>query len=420
MKKYILLSLCLMTLSSSFAQLKDFKFKFYGQIRTDFYYNSRANEETVDGLCYMDPKDEVLDGNGEDLNATSNSNFYTLYSRLGLDVAGPKLGTAKTSAKVEVDFRGSGTSYSTIRLRHAYFNLDWGKSAVLVGQTWHPLFGDVSPQILNLSVGAPFQPFSRAPQIRYRFNNKHLQLTGALVWQSQYLSQGPAGKSQEYIKKSNIPEIYVGADYKNGGFLAGTGIEMISLKPRTQSSWEETMLDPTTNSTISIPHTYKVDERITTLSYEAHVKYTNKNWFIGAKSVLGSNLTQASGLGGFGIKHIDNKTKEQEYTPIRFSSSWLNVVYGQKWKPGIFVGYAKNLGTSDELVSEKLYGTGTNLDKLVTAGAELTYNVPHWKFGVEYTLSSAWYGKLDKSDGKIIDTHSVSNNRIVAVAMFMF
>ncbi len=105
MKKYILLSLCLMTLSSSFAQLKDFKFKFYGQIRTDFYYNSHANEETVDGLFYMYPKDEVLDGNGEDLNAISNSNFYTLYSRLGLDVAGPKLGTAKTSAKVEVDFR---------------------------------------------------------------------------------------------------------------------------------------------------------------------------------------------------------------------------------------------------------------------------------------------------------------------------
>ena len=59
MKKYILLSLCLMTLSSSFAQLKDFKFKFYGQIRTDFYYNSRANEETVDGLFYMYPKDKV-------------------------------------------------------------------------------------------------------------------------------------------------------------------------------------------------------------------------------------------------------------------------------------------------------------------------------------------------------------------------
>ena len=44
----------------------------------------------------------------------------------------------------------------------------------------------------------------------------------------------------------------------------------------------------------------KIDERITTiLSYEAHAKYTHKAWFIAAKSVLGSNLTQASGLGGW-------------------------------------------------------------------------------------------------------------------------
>ena len=365
MKKYILISLCLLTAAGSFAQNKDFKFKFYGQIRTDFYYNSRANEETVDGLFYMYPKDKVRDEDGNDLNSTPNSNFYTLYSRLGVDVAGPKLGTAKTSAKVEIDFRGTGTSYSVIRLRHAYLNLDWGKSALLLGQTWHPLFGNVSPQILNLSVGAPFQPFSRAPQIRYRYTEKNFQLTGAAVWQSQYLSQGPAGKSQEYIKKSCIPEIYIGADYKNGGLLAGVGIEMLSLKPRTEATGENNKK-------------FQVDERITTLSYEAHVKYTNKDWFVGAKSVLGSNLTQASGLGGFGVKSVNERTGEQKYTPIRFSSSWLNVVYGQKWKPGVFVGYAKNLGTSDELYAPdgkaQLYGTGTNLDQLVTAGAELTYN----------------------------------------------
>lgn len=47
----------------------------------------------------------------------------------------------------------------------------------------------------------------------------------------------------------------------------------------------------------------------------------------------------------------------------------------------IFVGYAKNLGTSDALYAPKgndakLYGTGTDLNQLVTAGAELTYNVP--------------------------------------------
>ena len=408
MKKYIITMLCLWMTLGSFAQLKNFSYKFYGQIRTDLYYNSRANEETVDGLFYMYPKDKIYDPNGNDLNSTSNSSFYTLYTRLGLDVAGPKLGNAKTSAKVEVDFRGSGTSYSMIRIRHAYFNLDWGKSALMVGQYWHPLFGDVSPQILNLSVGAPFQPFSRAPQIRYRFTEKNWMLTGALVWQSQYTSQGPEGKSQNYIKNSCVPEVYIGADYKNGGFMAGAGIELLSLKPRTQATGSD-------------GKTYKVDERITTLSYEAHAKYTNKDWFIGAKTVLGSNLTQASGLGGFGVKSTDPKTGEQKYTPIRFSSSWLNVVYGQKWKPGIFLGYAKNLGAGSTLEDNKIYGTGNNLDQLVTAGAELTYNVAHWKFGVEYTLTSAWYGRDKFSPkGKATESHAVCNNRIVGVAMFMF
>ncbi|WP_455665188.1 hypothetical protein [Phocaeicola sp.] len=404
MRKYLLLFTLLLLSASSFSQEKDFNYKFYGQIRTDLYYNSRANEETVDGLFYMYPKDKVYDEDGKDLNATANGSFYTLYTRLGVDVQGPKLGGAKTSAKVEMDFRGSGTTYSTVRLRHAYLNLDWGKSALLLGQNWHPLYGDVAPQILNLNMGAPYQPFSRAPQIRYRYKAGDVLLTGAAIWQSQYLSQGPEGKSQKYIKESCVPEIYIGADYKAKNWLAGAGIEMISLKPRTQSIVNDKV--------------YKVDERVTSLSYEVHMKYTSPLWYIAAKSILGSNLTQTSMLGGYGVKSIDQRTGEQEYSPNRNSSSWLNIVYGKKWKPAVFFGYMKNLGTSDEVT--KMYGTGVNVDQLVSASAELTYNVPHWKFGVEYNFSSAWYGSLDKSDGTITDTHSVSNNRLVATALFMF
>lgn len=390
--------------ASGFAQLKDFSYKFYGQVRTDLYYNSRANEETVDGLFYMYPKDKDYDADGKDLNATANGSFYTLYTRLGLDVAGPRLGGAKTSAKVEMDFRGSGSTFSVVRLRHAYFNLDWGKSALLVGQTWHPLYGDVAPQILNLNMGAPFQPFGRAPQVRYRYSSGDLRFTGAVLWQSQYLSQGPDGKSQKYIKNSCIPELYAGVDYKSGAWLVGAGIEMISLKPRTAS--------------VVDGKEYKVDERVTSLSYEVHMKYRGENWQVAAKSVLGSNLTHTSMLGGYGVKSVDGRTGEQSYSPNRNSSSWVNVVYGKKWKPALFFGYMKNLGTSDGV--SKMYGTGTNVDQLVSGSAELTYNVPHWKFGVEYNLTSAWYGSLDKADGKITDTHSVSNSRLVATAMFMF
>lgn len=399
---------------SVFAQKKEFDYKFYGQVRTDLFYNTRSNSETVDGLFYMYPLDENLDPNGHDLNGVGNGNFYTLYTRLGVDVTGPMLGKAKTSAKVEVDFRGSGTTYSLFRIRHVYFNLDWGKSALLVGQTWHPLYGDVAPEILNLNMGAPYQPFSRAPQIRYRFTSNNFMLTAAAIWQSQYLSVGPktnkpgetsTRKSQEFMKKSCVPEFYLGVDYKRPGLIAGAGLHVSSITPRTQSETEDAV--------------YFVNERVTGISGEAHVKYTKENWLVSAKTVLETNLTQTSTVGGYGITSIDEVTGKQQYSPLRTSSTWVNVAYGKKWRPALFFGYLKNLGATEEVPYGTL-GTGTTLDQLFTGTAELTYNIPHWKFGAEYSLCNAWYGDEFDAKAKAINSHSILNHRIVLVALFQF
>ena len=406
-KLFLLLSLSLIAFNSIAEEVESkngFKLKIYGQVRADLFYNTRANVESVDGLFYSYPMDIKLDAEGNDLNDQDNSNFYLLYSRLGLDVNGPKLGSAKTSAKIEFDFRGSGTTLSLIRLRHAYFNFNWGKSSVLAGQTWHPFFGEVSPQMLNLNTGAPFQPFSRAPQVRYRFNHKGLQLTASAVWQSQFLSNGPEGKSNKYIKNSCVPEIHFGADYKTSNLIVGAGADMTSLVPRTQA---------TVNG-----NTYKVDERITSVSGEVHAKYTTPMWQFAAKSTLASNLTQTSMLGGYGVCDIDPITGQQSYTPTYNSSSWVNVVWGKKWKVGVFGGYMKNLGTTKEVSS--LIGTGVDVDQIVCGAAEVTYNLPHWRIGLEYNYTTAWYGDLNKANGKIINTHSVDNHRAVVSASFMF
>ena len=408
MKKYLLLlpllTLAIVANAEEVQSKKGFELKLYGQVRADLFYNTRANAESVDGLFYSYPMDIKLDAEGNDLNDQDNSNMYLLYSRLGLDVKGPKLGSAKTSAKIEFDFRGSGTTLSLIRLRHAYFNFDWGKSSVLAGQTWHPFFGEVSPQMLNLNTGAPFQPFSRAPQVRYRFNHNGLQLTASAVWQSQFLSNGPDGKSNKYIKNSCVPEIHFGADYKTSNLIVGAGADMTSLVPRTQSTVDG--------------NTYKVNERITTVSGEVHAKYTTPMWYFAAKSTLASNLTQTSMLGGYGVCDIDPITGQQSYTPTYNSSSWVNVVWGKKWKVGAFGGYMKNLGTTKEVSS--LIGTGVDVDQIVCGSAEVTYNLPHWRIGLEYNYTAAWYGDLNKANGKIVNTHSVDNHRIVASATFSF
>ncbi len=406
MKRLILWMALLSTASGMFAQKKNFEYKIYGQVRADLFYNTRANEETVDGLFYMYPKDIRYDANHNDLNATPNGSLYVLYTRLGLDVKGPMIGNAKTSAKVEMDFRGAGSNFSLIRLRQAYLNLSWEKANLLVGQTWHPLFGDVSPQILNLATGAPFQPFGRAPMVRFQYQCNKVRFTAAAIWQSQFKSAGPAGKSIDYLKYGCVPEFYVGADYRNNGWIAGAGVEVLSLKPRKQSEVEERV--------------YKVNERVTSVSGEAHLKYVDKDYMVAAKTILASNLTHMSMLGGYGITAIDSRTGEMEYTPMRHSSTWVNAVYGNRWKPGIFMGYTKNLGTKKALVSNMCYGIGTDVDQLMTCGAELTYNLPHWKFGAEYMFSNVWYGDLNRESGKIDQTHTVNNHRVVVSALFMF
>lgn len=412
-KKYLLLAALVGMSAGAMAQKKGFSYKFYGQVRADLFYNTRTNSETVDGLFYMYPLDKLPDADGNDLNDQGNGNLYALYSRVGVDVAGPMLGKARTSAKVEVDFRGSGTSYSLFRLRHAYFNLDWGTSALLVGQTWHPLYGDVAPEILNLNMGAPFQPFSRAPQVRYRFTRKHFQLTASAIWQSQYLSVGPVSdkagetstsKSQNFIKNSCVPEFYVGMDYRRPELIAGAGVHVSSIRPRTKS--------------VVGSDTYKVDERVTGVSAEAHLKYTHERFLLSAKSVLGTNLTQTSTVGGYGITSVDPRTGEQTYTPLRTSATWLNVAYGKTWRPALFFGYLKNLGASTE-VSDVL-GTGTNLDQLLNATAELTYNRGNWKLGAEYSLCNAWYGDEFSAKAKALSSHTVMNHRVVMTAIYQF
>ena len=412
-KKYLLLAALVGMSAGAMAQKKGFSYKFYGQVRADLFYNTRTNSETVDGLFYMYPLDKLPDADGNDLNDQGNGNLYALYSRVGVDVAGPMLGKARTSAKVEVDFRGSGTSYSLFRLRHAYFNLDWGTSALLVGQTWHPLYGDVAPEILNLNMGAPFQPFSRAPQVRYRFTRKHFQLTASAIWQSQYLSVGPASdkagetstsKSQNFIKNSCVPEFYVGMDYRRPELIAGAGVHVSSIRPRTKS--------------VVGSDTYKVDERVTGVSAEAHLKYTHERFLLSAKSVLGTNLTQTSTVGGYGITSVDPRTGEQTYTPLRTSATWLNVAYGKTWRPALFFGYLKNLGASTE-VSDVL-GTGTNLDQLLNATAELTYNRGNWKLGAEYSLCNAWSGDEFSAKAKALSSHTVMNHRVVMTAIYQF
>ena len=408
MTRCLVSCIMLLIVTPFYAQKKNFDYDFYGFVRGDLYSNSRQNEEVVDGLFYLLPKPEVFDANGKDLNATPNSNFYVLTTRLGLDLKGPDIGSARSSAKIETDFGGMSGVFFVLRIRHAYTKLDWDNgSSVLLGQTWHPFFGDVAPQILGLSTGAPFQPFSRSPQLRYTYTKNNWEVKATALYQAIYQSSGPDGKSKDYLKNGIWPELCLNLDYRHGGLLVGLGAEMLSLKPRLQSMVGGQI--------------YRVDERITTFSYEAHARYVHGLFTVAGKTLLASNMNHTALVGGYGISKIDPANGEQQYTPFRHSTTWVNAVYGSRWQGGLFGGYTKNLGTSKALVDgAPVYGLGMDLDQLLTVSGQLSYNLPHWKIGLEYLNSTGWYGEIHPANGKVRNASDVMNHRILGLFTYYF
>ncbi|MFI3320706.1 MAG: DcaP family trimeric outer membrane transporter [Rikenellaceae bacterium] len=404
----LILSLLVGMVSPVLSQNSKPDFNFYGFVRSDFYYDSRVSAAAFHDIFYLYPLDESLDSQGVDLNDDAASSFFAFITRLGVDISGKKIGSADATAKVEVDFGGYGSYNYLLRLRHAYLNLAWkGGHSLLVGQTWHPLFGTVMPTMCNVSTGAPFQPFSRAPQVRYSYRTGGWNFLVAALSQLQYTSSGPEGTSAQYMMDGCTPELYAGFDYYNGGWQFGGGVDLTTIAPRTES--------------VCNGETYKVDERLTSLSGEVHMRYHNKMWNINAKSILASSLDHMAMLGGYGVTSDDPITGEQEYTPLKNSTSWLNITYGNRWKPSVFVGYTKNLGSSESLVSaDKIYGRGTNIDQLLGVNLAMTYNIPNFSVGVEYSTSTAWYGDINLDSGKVENTHDITNNRIVGIVTYFF
>lgn len=411
MKKTFLVSifyLFTLTILPISAQKKGLEYDLYGFIRTEGFYNTRSNIDVCDGLHYMYPKDHQYDENGKDINSISDNGFYSYNTRLGLDLKGPDVGSAKLSGKIETDFAGNSSGSSILRIRQAYLKLTWNKSSsLLLGQAWHPFWGDFIPQVMDLSVGSPFQLLNRSPMIQYTYRKQNVQLQASAIYQSMMKSYGPDGQSNEYMRRGSVPEIVLGVDYISDNFKIGVNAEFLSLRPRITSDVNA--------------KTYKVSEHVSSFSYEVHAKYTKDLFSLAVKSALTSNMAHCMALGGYGIHSIDKNTGEQEYTPFKHSTSWINATYGDKYQISLFGGYTKNLGSSKSLInSSTIYGRSLDIDQLLRASIIGSYNLPHWQFGVEYSLSTAWYGDIQQSSGKVKNTHSVTNHRIACAATYFF
>lgn len=403
--KKLLPCILLASASVAFAQEQTTKTKIYGYVGNDFFYNSRQNVEMVDGIIQLFPKAVELNA-GVDKNAVAQAEMLSVNTRLGVDITGTPVLGAKTSGKIEADFAGFGTYYYVFRIRQAYMKLNWAKTELLVGQTWHPLFGSVLPSTFSANAGAPFQPFNRSPQVRLKQSlSSTLSFTAAALYQMQYASQGPLGTINTYMKNALVPNLFVGLENKNTHWTNGVGVDFKSLKPDVKY--------------------------VSSLSAVAYSQYVNNKFQIKAKAVYGENLSDQLMLGGYGVsKYAADSTTVLKYTNFNNLSTWLNVVYGTKIQVSVLLGLSQNLGTNENLAARKggkytAYGYGyydasqSIVDRLYRVAPQVSYNLSNMKFGLEYDFTTAAYGTVRK-DGTAGNANNVSNHRVLASVMYIF
>ncbi len=410
MKRVFVFAILAMSMFVSIAQDGSaFGIKFSGFVKTDVFYDTRQSSAGLgirEGHFYLYPDNVVYDADSNDVNAIPSFHMLSIQTRLKGDITGPNAFGAKTSGVIEAEFFGtSNTDMNGFRLRHAYTKLNWTKTELLVGQTWHAMFpAEAFAGTLSFNTGVPFCPFSRNPQIKVTHDFGKIKSSIVLYSQRDFTSSGPIGASNIYLRNSSIP----GTSLRfviptNDKFTVGVGADYKILRPRLVS--DSGYIDATTTG-----------------SYGAFMWLKGKTKPI-TFSLMGTyaqNATDQMMIGGYAVSGISDTAKNfVTYTNITTAAVWLDITTnGPKIKFGLFGGFSKNMG-ADANIAGGIYGRGANIDQLMRISPRVLFIHEALTFGAEMEMTTAAYGTT-QIDGTVNNTSNVTNIRLLLSAIYKF
>ena len=392
---------------------KEWDISLYGFVRTDYIWDTRKSTTVREGQLNLYPSDEVLDTNGKDINATGQSNFLSVTSRLGVKAKGPNVWGAKTSAVLEGDFFGNveGSSIGLFRLRHSYVNLEWSKTSLTMGQTWYPTFiPEVFPGVANFNTGIMFNPFGWATQVKLKqMLSKEVSLTLTAYKEREFTAPGPGSQNSAAIN-SAIPSLNGQIQYKGKNVLMGIGAEYKSLQPLT----------------VNATNTLVTKEKVNSSSVFGYAKYANDKVSIKAYGISGGNLNNLVMLGGFTGTTVAGI---QSYDPTKTTSFWVDIASnGKSIAPGFFFGTTKNNGAGTAATSlATIYMRGTNaaggsrvIDNVWRASGRIDFKKNKFRVSPELEYTAATWGDADLFGKATTNKKDVGNFRAMVSCVYSF
>lgn len=375
----------------------------YGFVAAQSWINTHESVAGAEGFLYLYPSDEAQDlVDHHDQRAVPHGSWFGTMARLGFVLKGPEIFGAASRAKAELEFSGHSAPGSVL-YRHAFIALDWENSTLTLGQTWHPM-NDLFPSTVGIAIGSPFNALNRSPQLRYEYfmgDNKNIKLTGAAIFQAANSSIGPAGKTYGYARNSIMPMLYAGVDFTFGDLKVGGGLEFQHITPVVDLADEN--------------RKYYLNG----LSGMIQAQYNKDKLAVKAKTLIGQNMSHLGICSGFGV--VDHLNPgDLRFAPLAASSSWAQVQYGGALKVGLMGGYMSNWGAGKDLIPGQIYAVENGrIDNMWRVAPNVQYNVGNMNLGIEYELTTVAYG-TPQANGKVADTHNVSNNRLLLSVMYAF
>lgn len=444
-------------------------FNFTGNVKHAAFWDSRQNVTLRDGDDLAFPKNRDRDKEHRDINAIGDFNFVALESFLSLQTKPIQIGHECgpwISGEFDANFSGANDRViNSPRLYGAFMDVIWKDEnskpnmAFKLGHTFGPSFVlDAFPRTVAFSAGSPFEPFLLVPQLRAEFFLRDTSIMFcAMAEANEFSSVGcsPLGEpkvSDIYLRNSKIPIIYAQVRQKIHDHFMIWAVQERTIKPRLESDL-----------------CFKVHELVTGVMAFWLFQINAKPVTTTLKLIYGQNVSAEGMLGAYGIKHINPLTDERSYTPVQSINGWLdihrmdpiptevridnkvssdlkdqsvpldtsNFGKGVWWDPGLFFGFAKNLGSIDPLVhassfpefgfhsyKDVVYGgyackADIFLDWLIRVAPRVIIRFKNFWLGIETEYMRAMYGHVGPK-AKVYDTHPVDNFRFLAAWYYFF
>lgn len=402
-------------ISNNVSQNRKMKIKFSGYVRYDISYDTRQTVNAREGIYLLYPEKPEWDKNQEDINATSNFNLSTINSFLKLDLTGPDILRAKSSAYFEFDFWGSESNkyidLNHIRVRHAYTKFIWKNTELLFGQYWNPMTAPgFFPGVISSNCGVPFHPISRNPQIRVEQRIGLTKLIGSFYTQRDFTSTGPDGPNAKYLQNSGIPNMHFQVQFgtDSSTTIAGGGIDYKKIVPELHTSTESGLLKTGKESALS------------SLSFTGFMKIELDFLSVKLQSIYARNAYDIQLLGGYAVREITNDGKKK-FSNLNTLSSWIDIqTIHKKFRYGLFGGYTKNMGAG-KLIEETIYARGKDIKDVFRISPRIIYERLPFQASMEIEHTTANYGIINGDQkGNIIGAFPVANTRILFSTRYFF